>query len=283
MYMDDFTASMDIGFFTDRDCEKILLAAHYAVLLVQKGSASITVDRKKGLLCSPGLFVKDGKTKIEKISLREFRGKCICFTEAFLDRRITPSMIESGEYDYIYDEYGWPPLHVFHQGYKLFSMTAREAERFDGVFCRLEQTVCSRPRPRWELRTKLYLKILLEMLNQKHLAYRAEDMDARIECAVKKLQQDYKQKITLQQLAQELHTNKTSLSAAFKQKTGQTVMQFLIERRLDAACTLLAESDRPIDDIAVCCGFSSASHFARLLKQYRGCTPGSCRKKQGTD
>jgi len=62
-------------------------------------------------------------------------------------------------------------------------------------------------------------------------------------------------------------------SSAFRNTFGMTPMQYVIERRLDRACLLIANTRRDLADIAISAGFSSQSHLTSTLKKRRGITP----------
>ncbi|MEP7085415.1 MAG: GlxA family transcriptional regulator [Betaproteobacteria bacterium] len=49
--------------------------------------------------------------------------------------------------------------------------------------------------------------------------------------------------------------------------------RYYLELRLDRARVLLAQTTRPILDVAVACGFASASHFSRCYRTRYGCKP----------
>jgi AraC family transcriptional regulator len=62
-------------------------------------------------------------------------------------------------------------------------------------------------------------------------------------------------------------------SIAFRNTFGMTPMQYVIERRLDRACLLIATTKHDLADIAIGAGFSSQSHLTTTLKKRRGITP----------
>lgn len=64
-----------------------------------------------------------------------------------------------------------------------------------------------------------------------------------------------------------------AFSIAFRNTLGMTPMQYVIERRLDRACVLIASTARDLADIAISAGFSSQSHLTSTLKKRRGITP----------
>ena len=74
-------------------------------------------------------------------------------------------------------------------------------------------------------------------------------------------------------LAQELWLNRYHLSHLFSEKIGQSFPAYLSRIRLSCACAALAETDRPITEIAEESGFESQRTFFRVFRQQLGVTP----------
>lgn len=64
----------------------------------------------------------------------------------------------------------------------------------------------------------------------------------------------------------------------FRETTGQTPHQFVIETRLDQAVKLLATTALPVGEVSHRSGFSSQSALANAFKKYRGISPSRVRK-----
>lgn len=56
-------------------------------------------------------------------------------------------------------------------------------------------------------------------------------------------------------------------------RTGKTPYRFVVERRLEQACSLLRTTDLAISDIAFACGFSSQQHLTSTMSTRLGRTP----------
>ncbi|MEO0568910.1 MAG: AraC family transcriptional regulator [Pseudomonadota bacterium] len=67
-------------------------------------------------------------------------------------------------------------------------------------------------------------------------------------------------------------------SRLFKEQTGQSPRQYIIKRRVDRACVLLADENRSLAEIAYSCGFSSQSHMTTTFAHHIGVTPGRYRR-----
>lgn len=92
------------------------------------------------------------------------------------------------------------------------------------------------------------------------------------------LQSCYHQKITIEQLADEFHTNRTSLLNDFKKYTGQSINQYLIQLRLTMASTLLRDTTLTIEEICERTGFHDNSYFSKVFKKKLHMTPTEYRK-----
>ena len=60
---------------------------------------------------------------------------------------------------------------------------------------------------------------------------------------------------------------------AFKQSTGMTPHDFVVQCRLRRVQELLASTDLPLSEIAVAVGFADQSHCARRFRERVGMTP----------
>ncbi|EMH4161696.1 helix-turn-helix transcriptional regulator [Pluralibacter gergoviae] len=70
------------------------------------------------------------------------------------------------------------------------------------------------------------------------------------------------------------------LKRGFREMFGITPWNFVIRCRLERAETLLLETEMSLDDIAVRCGFSHASHLSRFFQRQHGVSPGRFRRQQ---
>jgi AraC-like DNA-binding protein len=74
-------------------------------------------------------------------------------------------------------------------------------------------------------------------------------------------------------LARELGCSPDHLSRAFRRHTGQRLIEFVHDRRLQQARKLLRESTMGVAEVAWACGFSRPSYFNRIFRQRMHVTP----------
>ena len=81
------------------------------------------------------------------------------------------------------------------------------------------------------------------------------------------------QEIKLADLAALVKMSKFQFSRRFKHSTGVAPYRYLLQQRLERAQHLLRETDLPVMEIAMVCGFSSHSHLGKLIRQHTGLSP----------
>ncbi|MDB5522332.1 MAG: hypothetical protein JWM58_95 [Rhizobium sp.] len=79
--------------------------------------------------------------------------------------------------------------------------------------------------------------------------------------------------IGLDDLASAAGLSRRHFARCFHNEMGQTPHRWLMQRRLDRAKEMLAETAASLCEIADACGFSSQSHLTTTLKQSTGMTP----------
>lgn len=84
--------------------------------------------------------------------------------------------------------------------------------------------------------------------------------------------------LTLAELAKLVQISPSYFSILFKQTTGITPHQYVIQCRIEHAKQLLRQNNMAIADIALRLGFSHQSHLSRHFKKLVGVTPKQFRK-----
>lgn len=94
----------------------------------------------------------------------------------------------------------------------------------------------------------------------------------------KYIDRHYAEDVTIERLVKEFYISPYHLSHMFKQKTGYSVKQYLLRRRLGEAQIRLAMTQDSVQTIAEESGFEDASYFSRIFAKHVGLTPTEYRK-----
>ncbi|MBP1966842.1 response regulator [Paenibacillus aceris] len=121
------------------------------------------------------------------------------------------------------------------------------------------------------------VQIIREIITFKleHNIPKKKDIIAEIKDYVSK---HYDEPISLADLASRFFISPYYLSQLFKQKTGDTYINFLAQCRIGKAKELLERTDLKVYEICRKVGYSDTQHFARLFEKLTGFKPSEYRK-----
>lgn len=113
----------------------------------------------------------------------------------------------------------------------------------------------------------IYAKLIKAKQNKKNYIQKAVDY----------INLNYMEPLTIQDIADNVGINRYYLSRVFKEKTGETLQEHLIDVRLAASkrCLRLGYS---VQETAFRCGFNDAATYSRLFKKKEGCSPKNWKK-----
>jgi transcriptional regulator GlxA family with amidase domain len=154
------------------------------------------------------------------------------------------------------------PLGTILKVYSLLDGLATETQRFDQYLHFLK-----------------ILNILSEsqdarVLASSSFAHTKEDTESRRVLKVKQhIATHSAEPLRLEDLASLCGMSPSSFSRFFRQRTGRTVMDYILDIRLGHAARMLVDTSSGISEICYACGFNNLSNFNRIFKAKRGCTP----------
>ena len=91
------------------------------------------------------------------------------------------------------------------------------------------------------------------------------------------IEQNYKQEISLEDVAKTANICKSECCRFFKKQMGITIFDYILYTRIQNSLPLLKKIDS-ITDVAANVGFSSPSYYSQVFKRYMKCTPMEYRK-----
>lgn len=103
-----------------------------------------------------------------------------------------------------------------------------------------------------------------------------------LQCVVGYVAHHLDEDLSLNTLADLVEMSPFSLARAFKQSTGQTLHQYIIQYRIAQAKRLLAQPQHSITDISLQVGFQSHSYFSTVFRRTTGVTPRDYRRQRLT-
>lgn len=80
-------------------------------------------------------------------------------------------------------------------------------------------------------------------------------------------------------IADKLEVSPAYLSSLFKKETGQNLVKFITEYRMDKAKEMLRQSNKRISDVSAAVGYANQSYFIALFRGREGMSPSQYREK----
>ena len=87
----------------------------------------------------------------------------------------------------------------------------------------------------------------------------------------------YREPLDVAALAARAHVSPTHFARCFREAYGTTPYQYLLARRMERACFLLRETDRPVTEISLDVGFRSLGSFSATFSRWLGLSPSAYR------
>lgn len=138
----------------------------------------------------------------------------------------------------------------------------------------------------------IFLGILNAIINTCDLVYLSSDgfmsslnpkYEKRMNDVYGFMTNNFRDKITLDQIAAHAYMNPSAFSRYFSQVTGKSVTAFLQELRLGYACKLLRGTDQKISGVIYDSGFQNQAYFNKLFFREKGMTPKKYRQTHFID
>ena len=104
-------------------------------------------------------------------------------------------------------------------------------------------------------------------------------MDPRINQALRLIDRNLSEELNVTTMAKTCAMSVSAFSRLFRDQTGQSPHRYRLERRLQLARQLLAETPLPIEEIAFQCGFCDRFHFTPAFSRRYGMAPATFRRE----
>lgn len=151
---------------------------------------------------------------------------------------------------------------------KYFNMLIDEFESKERFYMEISQNI-----------SRTLLMYVFRLINRTENAAVLLDLGRRMEAALSYIDKNYKQQITLDELAEKCFTNKYYLSHLFTRVQGVSIGKYILEKKIMESKRLLDENKLSVADVAASVGFHDPSYYCRVFKKETGLTPSDYRKR----
>ena len=122
----------------------------------------------------------------------------------------------------------------------------------------------------YELSVSKGAKVLASNSSAKHAS---REESRRVQKVKQFIDEHYTEDLGLSQIADLAGMSPVAFSRFFRQRTGGTLTDYIVDIRLGHAARMLVDTDKTISEICYACGFGNLSNFNRTFKSKRHSTP----------
>lgn len=121
-------------------------------------------------------------------------------------------------------------------------------------------------------------RLLLEHITYEPQASRENSLEYdRIKKILSYIEENYQNKITLNDIAGHIHLCESECTRLFKRHMNTTLFAFLQEYRIERSLEFL-QDDQPVSAVADKAGFSDPNYYSKVFAKIKGCSPREYRK-----
>ena len=116
-------------------------------------------------------------------------------------------------------------------------------------------------------------RLLLEHITYEPQASRENSLEYdRIKKILSYIEENYQNKITLNDIAGHIHLCESECTRLFKRHMNTTLFVFLQEYRIERSLEFL-QDDQPVSAVADKAGFSDPNYYSKVFAKIKGCSP----------
>lgn len=97
--------------------------------------------------------------------------------------------------------------------------------------------------------------------------------NAKVLSIIELMENNLSEPLSLLEIAESADLSRRQIERLFRQEMGRSPARYYLEIRLDRARHLLVQSSMPVVEVAVACGFVSASHFSKCYRELYNRSP----------
>jgi len=261
---------------------------YYKLIFVNSGTGLITFNNSRQIIVAPAVICLNETDTYFLESEVSLQCTSIIFHPQIINQHFDFSVLKTPDNQLsansVYDLY-W--LNPFLRRTDVFlgqiHLGLGKAHRIKSIIDNMKDALDLQKDYDWPCRSRTYLIEMLFLLSRLLIideTFENLELDqdpGEIKEIILYLYTNYMNKITIKELTDKFHINRTSLEERFREVAGYPVMEYLIHLRLYLASKMLQETLLPVSEIIERVGFSDISHFGRMFKKNFGYSPSEYR------
>lgn len=258
----------------------------FRAIIVTAGSAYIIIRGKRSFIEAPAVLCFNGEEEAQTAKAEALSCRIVYFKPSVVNFQITReiALLPSGEREkslFRQDLFWLDPFAYPNEKDRMIAISPGSLDRIVSLLDALEKSLFEQIDEYWPCRSRsFFLEFLFSLRNETTVPAEIRDpkvtepcLPAKLEDMLLYLHSNFREEITLQDLCLHCGMNRTSVNKLFRERMGQSAIQYLIALRIRFACLLLRDTTVPVKEIVWRCGFRDIVNFHRTFKKNTMKTP----------
>ena len=261
--------------------ENLPLSERVSIILITNGKVSLFLNDKAITLTSPCVMLISQYDTIKMIEATRLAAKSFSFNPIFLNSALTFTRLKENDFIELEDEHDRNMMDLFLKRDEYYDGTI---DLPAGTYLRIYEwlaimgtEVFAQSDGAWTCRIRRYLLQTLYLLDDIYVQRKTPLMIKRekspIDTLLEYIHVNYSNDISLDNLCDLIHLNRTTLNRKFKEQVGFTAIEYLLHHRIKIACEALSHTNLSLAEIAEATGFRYDTYFIKVFTKREGKTP----------
>lgn len=273
------------------DIPEVPMHETFQIIIIEEGSGIININEERSIIQSPSIYLVNELETVKLEKTKNIKIHIIYFHPQVIDWKFDLTFIrQASRIDVtdpqVQDLYWLNSFLLRDEGflnhYKLtYVMLRRLLLLGDNIMDEFDNQRTGY----WVCRGRSFFLEMLCFISKLH-ASAAPSMEVNLEVGSELFEDillyihtNYTDRITLAHLVDTFNLNRTTLNELFRKSTGETVISYLIQLRIEISSMLLKDTGIPIKEIGYRVGYDEAVNFGRAFKKVKGCSPTQYREE----
>lgn len=241
------------------------------LIFIEKMCRNNVVEKNKTLLLSEYEYTNityepPNFDMLESLLSEEKEEDCIMTMNEYLDRLIQKNKVNKEILYQLMMDFSQIAFSVHRQNHFVFH--AGQYERFQGK--EMEEAIISVE----------HLRVFLEKLIRDTVSVIKSKPATKsiVETVVDYIEHNIEKEISRESLAELVYLNPDYLARLFKKEIGESIVAYIMNRRIGIAKEYFENTNEPINVVAVKVGYDNFSYFSKIFKEATGFTPKEYKK-----
>jgi AraC-like DNA-binding protein len=262
----------------------------FRLVYVMEGSGIMKINGQTVIFSAPALFCFNELDEVELQQSINIRTQVVYFNPTVINGALQLDVIRKDNCILSITEYQdyfllTPFIDREEFGTTYIEIGPLASKRISRLFEGMKEELTYRENKFWPCRSRSYLLETLFLIqnmitdSKNKVSLTLPEPTEDIRDIVLYLYTNYDKKVTIEELTDIFHINRTTLSEKFRKSTGISIIEYLVKYRIKMASIMLRETMLPISEILNRVGFNDNVHFSRMFKKHTGYTPSGYREK----